>query len=98
MLKNGVVMNFLLLPSYYLCDFAESYLGYSLKGSGRFVKMETADNVKILKVKRFFSNRCDNNEFTFTQDSCLLSRNYWHSEDITKEFEKFYAEQVELTK
>jgi len=86
-------MNYNEMSDYVLYDFAEYYLGYSLKGSGRFVDISRTDSVTILKVRRFFLNRCDNNEFTITKDSCILSRNYWHNEDITQEFEKFIKEQ-----
>ena len=89
-------MNFLMLNKYQIYDFAESYLGYSLKGSGRFIKFEKKENMNVLNVKRFFSNRCDCNEFVFTQNSCVLSRNYWHNEDITQHLTKFLNEQVEF--
>ena len=87
------IMRYCEINDYVLCDFAEYYLGYSLKGSGRFVDVEKVKDMKILKVKRFFLNRCDNNEFIFTADSCILSRNYWHNQDISQEFDKFLQEQ-----
>ena len=89
-------MNFLLLDRYQIYDFAESYLGYSLKGSGRFIEFEKKEDIYVLKVKRFFTNRCDCNEFIFTHSSCILSRNYWHNEDITQDLKRFYEERIEL--
>ena len=78
------------LPDYVLRDFAEDYLGYSLKGSGRFISLENSKDLKVLKVKRFYMNRCDCNEFVFTVDACILSRNYWNNQNISAEFDKFY--------
>ena len=92
----GLLMRYCDLPDYVLRDFAEYYLGYSLKGSGRFVTFEKTEDMKVLKVKRFFMNRCDCNEFVFTVDACILSRNYWNNQIISAEFDKFY-ENYEIT-
>jgi len=91
-------MNFLEIPDYYLYDFAESILGYSLNGGGRIVKFEeNAEHTeKVLKIKRYFMNHCDNNEFIFLKDKCIRSKSYWSNQDLTSEFEDFYTEQCEF--
>ena len=93
-------MNFLEIPNYYLYDFAEHILGYSLKGSGRMIKLEEypENQEKILKIKRYYVNRCDKNEFVFTSNSCIRVRSYWSNQDLTKEFEDFYEESISFTR
>ena len=82
-------MNFLVLTDYQYKDFAEEYLGYSLKGSGRFIKISRTNNEVNLEVKRFSMNRCDYNVFTFFKNKCILSRNYWNNQDLTQNFNEF---------
>ena len=97
--STGWPMDFLALRDYQYKDFAEEYLGYSLKGSGRFVSLDRKENEIILKIKRYGLNFCDNNEFVFFYDRCVLTRNYWSNVDISDKFEDFvYIDVKQLNK
>ena len=90
-------MNIESIKDYQFYDFVEEYLGYPMKGSGTIVSLQRTENQVVLNFKKFKLNSVIKYEFVFSNDKCIVSKNYWNNVDLTKEWLNFAEYLSEVT-
>ncbi len=72
-------------------EFAEEFIGFSVKGSGRIVSITNQGEEIILTIKKYSTTSFQTFEFIFSNEYCVYKTNYWNSKNITDQWEEYYS-------